>query len=275
MNNFIFFAIFMVVSLVSSTIASFPLLYKEKYKEVVAGAEVYHSIYKSKQKKKIKKLILGDSVGKQMFPNTDVNDTVYSLACNQAVSMAGHFLLLNNFISAGNKIDSVYIVMRPFSFQNNLNQIYTYQYFVKPFFNEEYKPFFTGFVEKQIHKIPFWYFCQVPIILTTNWSPEFNSKDTVNYTFISPVAAEYLAKIRELGKTHDFKLILVPTPISFTEKEAVEKLDKNEIVTNGFTKEFENYFEKIIYLNDTNFLPDGTHLKDPQKYANLIMMKFM
>ena len=83
------FIIFIPVVLYSK---AFFLLYNDKYKETVLGIETYHSIQKSKKKSKVKKILLGDSVGCQLFDNNTNNDTINSFACNQNVAMVGHFL---------------------------------------------------------------------------------------------------------------------------------------------------------------------------------------
>ena len=216
MKKFIFKSIFFILYffIVTFSVALF-LKYTNLYIHYVNGSEVYHSINKSKQKKQTKKLLLGDSVGNQLFSNITNNDTINSLACNQAIGLVGHFLLLNNYLKAGNQIDIVYLLYGPKSFKNNLDEIYTYHYFLKPFYKEEYQPLFTENVNNQIHKLPYNRLRGIPYILTSNWAPKFVSKDEIGYTFLSPISAEYLLKIKELSIEHKFKLIIVPPPISF------------------------------------------------------------
>lgn len=236
------------------------LLYNDNYKKIVPGREIYHSIYKSKQKNNSKIILLGDSVGNQLFSNKKNNDTINSLACNQAISMAGQYILLKNYINEGNKFDKVYLIFTPFSFQNNLDQVYTYHYFIKPFYLEEYKKEFTEIVTQQINKIPYISFSREPYILTSSWAPDFISKDEINNEFLSAISIEYLIKIKKLSIKHNFEFIILPTPICLSKKEDVEKMDKNNIIKNNLSHEFKRYFQNMIYLED-NFFVDGTHLK--------------
>ncbi|MHC1775946.1 MAG: hypothetical protein AB9834_11090 [Lentimicrobium sp.] len=252
--------LFIIIAFPILTLVPNYLVLTDKYKTKVAGKEIYHSIFKSKQKKKSKKILIGDSVCNQLFPNTKNNGTINSLACNQAISMVGHFILLNNYLNTGNKVDTVILIYAPISFMNNLNQIYTYHYFLKPFYTEEYKPLFTKTVNEQIQKIPYSNFCRFSNILTSNWAPNFTSTDTIKYSFLSPISVEYLIKIKKLSIKYNFKLIILPTPTALSEKPEIEKIDKNEIVNNNLEREFENYFTKIIYLDDSIFT-DGIHLK--------------
>jgi|WetSurMetagenome_2_1015567.scaffolds.fasta_scaffold04875_5 hypothetical protein len=260
--------LFVLIFFALSHVRPLYLLSKDRYKRTVAGKEVYYSIQKSKQRNALSsRVLLGDSVAYQMFKNTTSNNPIYSLACNQAVGLTGQFVLLNNYLKAGNHVDAVYLLLSPFSFSNNLNQVYTYQYFLKPFYRDEYFPLFTKTVVQQIHKIPYYYLSRYPQVLTSNWAPDFVSRDQTNYTFLSPISVEYLARIKELSIKYDFKLIVTPTPMSLSNRPKIESMNKNEVAINHLESEFKNYFSDILYLDDSNFVSDGAHLKNPQKYA--------
>jgi hypothetical protein len=275
MKKFIFSVIIFILPIVvvAYSVHLF-LLYSQKYKNRVAGSEIYISINKSKHKGKTKKILIGDSVANQLFSNIKNSDTINSLACNRAISMAGHFILLKNYLEAGNEVDTVYMIFTPFSFLNNLDEVYTYHYFLKPFFTEEYMPLFTKTVHTQVHKLPFYYISKDPVILTSNWAPNFKSKDHVNYTFLSPISVEYLSKIKELRDKYQFKLIILPTPTKISNKLFVDKIDRNEIVNTGLVYEFNDYFEKIIFIDDTNFI-DNLHFKSKKVYVEYYKNKLM
>jgi hypothetical protein len=174
--------------------------------------------------------------------------------------MAGHYILLNNYLNAGNEVDTVVLIYTAFSFLNNLDQVYTYHYFLKPFYINEYKPLFTKKLNEQIQKIPYSNFCRFPYILTSNWAPNWISTDTIKYSFLSPISIEYLIRIKELSTKCNFKLIILPAITALSKKPIVEKMDKMEIVNNNLECEFEIYFKSILYLNDSLFV-DGVHLK--------------
>lgn len=258
--------LFLVLFAIGLYARSFYLLITEEYKKKVNGADTYNAIAKSKQKKKTRKVLLGDSVGRQLFENTKYNDTINSFACNQAIGLVGHFLLLNNFLKAGNEVDTVYMIFRPSSFLNNLDEKYTFHYFLKPFYKDEYKPLFTKTVYDQIHKIPFNFISQDPALLTSNWAPDFTARGKKNYTFLSPISAEYMNRIKELSIKHNFELIILPSPVSINSKKDIASIDRSEISSHGLSEEFANYFDQIIFLNDTSFM-DGIHLNDPETYT--------
>lgn len=198
-------AIFLFISLLLWHLKSLYMLCDDRYKKLVAGSEIYVSIQKSKKKSKSKKVLIGDSVAKQLFSNYSNSDVFNSLACNQAISMAGHFFLLKNYLEAGNTPDTVFIMYGLPAFRNNLDQIYTYHYFLKPFYTKEYKGLFTQTVKEQVKKIPCYWSSQFPESLTCDWAPDFKSKDNKDTTMLlSSVSLEYLIKIKELsGKESD------------------------------------------------------------------------
>lgn len=236
------------------------MLSNDKYMQEVHGHEVYTSIKKSKEKTKIKKLIIGDSTANQLYnTETDTTSSIYSLTCNQAIGIVGHFFLLNNYLKAGNHPEDVYMIYSPLGFWDNLDQIYTYHYFLKPFYNEEYKPLMTENVFKQIYKIPFYYVCQNPIVLTSDWSPELMTEKR-DYTFFSPISKEYLEKIVSLSREYRFNLHIIPPFISEYWHDTINSFNINEIKGQLFSKEIKTYLKKINYINDSCF-SDHLHLK--------------
>ena len=275
MKKFIFYCIlFLLAGSVLFHIKPFCLLYNDKYKQVVSGDEIYYSIQKSKSKTKNKKVLLGDSVAKQLFDNKGNTSTITSLACNQSIGMVGQFILLENYLNAGNQVDIVYLLFQPFTFRNNLDQVYTYHYFLKPFYKKEYIEYFSNTVKQQIYKIPYHQLCWYPSILTSNWAPDFKSTDKISYTFLSPVSIEYLNKMKELARKQNFQLVILPTPISLARKHEVESMNKEEIQKGNFGNEFNNYFENIMYFPDSNF-SDGNHFKNPSLYAEYYKSRFL
>lgn len=264
----------MFVALVGLLLQVWPLylLYTKQYQSRVAGSELYVSINKSKAKVKPRKLFMGDSVGNQLFSNKTWNDSLYSLACNQAIGMAGQYALLHNFYASGNSVDTVLFMYQPFSFRNNLDQLYTFHYFVKPFYTSEYMALWDSQVMNAVEQIPYYWLAQYPGTLTSNWAPDYPPINDEVTTFISPISADYLQKILNLAEEHGSKVVLVPTPISEGRRSKVEKLDKDDVEKFGFAEFFGNYFDSLIYLPDSMF-SDGVHLWKPQPYTELYSEK--
>jgi hypothetical protein len=255
-------------------IAPLIMLLNDKYKKSVDGSEIYHSIRKSKTRNSSKKLIIGDSVGKQLFDNYKFTYPINSLACNQSIGMIGQYILLDNYLNNGNKVDSVFLILNPFSFNNNLDQVYTYHYFLKPFYNKENLNRFSNLALSQISQIPYSAFCNYPPILTSNWAPKFQSIDKSKYPFLSPISIEYLGKIRDLAVIHKFKLVLIPTPISYEAKKHIKSFKLDQIDDKILNTLLGQYLNKVIYLDKAKFI-DGVHLKHPDFYTELYKTKYL
>ncbi len=267
--------IFLLLGVLFIETVSVLLIITDLYLINLPGKEIYYSISKSKKKNKSRKLLLGDSVGNQLFSNLTNNDNVNSLACNQAIGMIGQYLLLNNYLNAKNDIDTLFMLFNPVSFRNNLDQKYTFHYFLKPFYNSEYVPLFSEITNEQINKIPYSQFVRLPHLQLTAWAPEFSLSDNNSFKLLSPISIEYLKKIKELSLKFNFKIILLPTPTSIEKRnKLVELTDISEIKQSNMGEEFKEYLEKIIYLDSTEFI-DGIHLKTPLKYSKLYEEKWV
>jgi hypothetical protein len=47
-------------------------------------------------------VLLGDSVATMLFDHYNDNDSNYSLACNQSITMVGQYILQKNYSDSGN-----------------------------------------------------------------------------------------------------------------------------------------------------------------------------
>lgn len=240
------------------------LLATGKYKNELNGGEVYRAIDKSKKQViRVKKLLIGDSVADQLYSHRNNNDTVYSLTCNQAISLVGHYLLLQNFFSANNhfKNSEVILIYHPNSFKNNLDQVFTYHYFLKPFYTCEYKENFSEKVNEQISKIPGYRYSQFPTVKTKNWSPDFVSSDTKNNRMMSSISEEYLKKIQNLCAQHQTNLKIVSPFVNEIFKDSISEYKNQILNTSNFGGIFENYFKNMVFLPDSIFMDDNIHFK--------------
>jgi len=267
--------LFSVVAFVLLSIESFYSYFTKAYESDVNGSEVYLSVHKSKVKKKVKILIIGDSVGEQLYNNETYNDDIYSLTCNQAVSMAGQYILLYNFIENNPESlpHTVLIIMSPVSFTNNLDQVFSFHYFLKPFYKKEYENQLTDTCLTQIHKIPLYFLSQMPFVLNTNWSPTYSPATDTTYKFISPVSCNYLLKIKELCSVKHILLRICCPPVKKSNRELNLRYATSvaEIRETGLEKEFGVYFNDIVFWPDSLYR-DHIHFKKqyiPKDYYHL------
>jgi hypothetical protein len=258
--------LFCMVALPLVSAESLYSYFTKSYELAVNGNEVYISIRKSKVQKKVKVLIIGDSMGKQLYDNNTYNDSIYSLTCNQAISMAGYYILLQNFIekNRNNLPGKVVLIVGPSTLRNNLDQKISYHYFLKPFYKPENEKYFTVACLDQIRKIPFYYTSQLPFILNTNWSPAYSkSNSPASFSLISSVTNDYLVKIRLLCSINKMPFSIYCPPVTMANKKCVMQLATNirEFDKCGMENEFITYFKNIAYLPDSLFQKDQRHFK--------------
>ena len=204
---------FLAIALAMLLLCESIYFYSGYYQDKVNGWEVYTAIRKSKQKVcKVKRLLLGDSVAMQMYPCDKDYDDMVSLACNQAITMAGYYFLLDNFIELNKEAlpDEVVLLVNPYTLSSNVDQ-FAYHYFLKPFYNDKYRALFSSILQQRISKIKCYQTARLPFIRTSNYSPTYEMPEG-DYIFVSPISKEYLERMWNLCKQKGISLQLMFTP---------------------------------------------------------------
>jgi hypothetical protein len=259
--------LFVIFLGISSTAYFYAFLYPHKEIERV-GNETYISLTKATNvPTRVKTLILGDSTGNQIYPNTEYNSEVYSLCCNQAISMVGQYILLHEFLQTHpnpNALD-VLLIARPSSFRNNLDQRFVYNYFIKPFYREEYQHLLSVQAREQIRKIPFRDLVRIPFIRKSNWSPNLNDKHRPHYFHISEISADYIKKIQQLCQEKNVRSFKVRCTFLSREFPVEQFFDfKKQIAELGLAQELSGYFNTLKYYDEELFMDDKVHLNEPE-----------
>jgi hypothetical protein len=242
--------------------------YTEYYKKNVAGTEIYEAITKSLEKHKQKKLVLGDSVGKQILDQEIDSMQYISLCTNQAISLAGQYILLKNYITSGNSIENVILIMHPLSFRNNLNQNFTFNYFIKPFYTTENSKYLENYAITQIKKIPFYYLANYHPIKISLWSPPIYKTEETSTGF-STISKLYLSKIIQLCESKGIKLSILSPPINEEFKNEISHIQQEIILANPTY--LKPYIASINYYSKKYYLPDNIHLQNFHFYKKLII----
>ena len=232
------------------------------------GAVTYKALSVSKKKSKAKKLILGDSVARQFYEPGVISSSTVSLACNQAVSLCGQYLLLQNYLQAGNHPDSVTLLLTPTSLRNDLNQVFTFHYFLKPFYTQQNMRLFSDQVLNEIDKVPFKNLSQIPSVKASKWAPdygeEWNKKG--DHIEVSEISIEYLNNIQTLCESQGIDFSMLPGPVTDSLrikcKNALTMVDYDRF--SNIEPLLVNYFEEMTFLEDSVF-SDGIHLKNPKE----------
>jgi hypothetical protein len=259
----IFVISFICINILSFYIISNQLL-SHYFKLQSIGKEVYEAIESSKEYYPSKDtVILGDSVAKELI-TTGLKDeiNVVDLTCNQAISLAGHYILLVNTLSRNPQVRKVYLLYHVDSFKNDLDQIWTYNYFIKPLYidNEQLVKQPTRNI---IQSHFYWILFKFPIakVLPVFGQIDYSCKNAAkkNYSYLSPTSIEYLGEMKNICQHHNVTLKIIPVPVSENKVRNYDYI-RMQIKENSFSDIFNGYLNKLIVLND-EFYRDHIHFK--------------
>lgn len=221
-------------------------------------------------------LILGDSVASQLVTYGMKNKKrIIDLTCNQAMSLAGQYVLLENILKNNKQIKTVCLLVIPNSFRNNLDNKYTHNYFVKPFYTNFAEYLTNNTILKinkkysKMHSV----IDKLPVSRVINvFAIDYHDDSSPERydTHLSPVSIEYLTLMQNKCNSLNVKFKIYPLPISKTIYNTNKNLSymRNQTNSNGFNAIFEEYFDKLVVLDDNFFVSDNTHIKP--KYIEFV-----
>ncbi len=242
----------------------------------VPGYEVRYAerLSKTKVNKKTRKLILGDSTGNALYPCDKEYEWGVSLACNRAITLAGHYFLLKNFMETNpnNLPQEIVILYTPFSFSCDLDQ-FAYQYFLKSFRRKEYQQYYTNHLLRRVQSIPMYRTVNWPFIQTSGYTPRIAIPTKEAEASVSELNREYLHKMDSLVRKYDIQLRIVSTPIRDDRKDEVDNFvaDVNNTSDSIVYRYMQKYVESIKFYPSELF-SDEVHLSTrnvPSNYLEL------
>lgn len=252
-------ALFLVILVVTLVGYDCYYYYSGKYIDKINGQEVYNSIRQSKKKQHKKKIMIGDSVGHQLFPSWQENDSVAFMACNQAATMAGMYFLVANYIET-NKEDlpqEVILLCTPDLLSNYLDR-FSYQYFLKPFKQSEYKKWSTSLLQDRIREVRFWWTTELPFIRTNNYTTTYtlSAKD---FICISPLSSEYIMKIDSICQEHSLSFRIQSVPLDSSARVGLDTRLRESCEAGELPRRlFQPYIESVFYMPAEAYV-DGCH----------------
>lgn len=218
-------------------------------------------------------IVLGDSVANQFFPVHQDPPGYHSLTCNQAISMAGVFALLDR-LSTANRLDGgkALLLFRPDSLSNDLDQPYTFQYFVIPFYFGLGPAGFSPTVRARVEAIPMFWMAWVPAVRISMWSPAMATvpSPTRRPLVLSPISVEYLKRLQDLAAARRVSLRFRAPPLPASERSRDLSKVREQVASAGLETLFEGYFDHLNYLPDDLF-SDGVHLKSPREVGTAFL----
>lgn len=239
-------------------------------KYILSGKDVYFALKKSNSSFNSGVLILGDSVAHQLYQPEKHNEKYESLACNQAISLIGHYILLENYLKNNSDTKIVYLIYHPESFANRLDRTYTFNYFFKPFYKPTNYKYFTAKAIDIISNVHNVKLLDLPVVRYTNialgFEAAYSKEKTAQKRFTpSDISIEYLQKIKAIAAKHNIILIVI-SPILDKKFIQYSSDDFSAIVNNnGLNDIFKDYFD-FKYL-DSSYFSDSTHYINPSIFG--------
>jgi hypothetical protein len=262
-------SVFLITIFIIANIFSYAVLRSERLKNFFGvyriASEVYGAINESRKGQRYDTFIIGDSVARQLMSVLDgYKRGVVDLTSNQAISMAGQYILVDNILKSNPNVKSIYLLYTPKSLDNNLNQKWTYNYFIKPFYlnnSDKFTSNTSNKVNKKIYSV-FYLFPMskvLPIFFVVNYKDQsyqpYNSK-----LIISETSIEYLQIIKRICAERKVVFKIIPLPISKKyQKEYSYAI--TQVHQNMLDDVFGAYFNNILVLSDKYFIDDAIHFK--------------
>lgn len=242
------------------------------------------------------KLIIGDSVCNQLFNDLqEYNDEYCIVGNNRGLTMAGEYLLFDEFLKSHEVVTDVYVIVGLDALMSEIDITYGYQYVVVPFSRigalanledetlEQMSDTFGAWALQPMvaevigdssvgRKL---YLNHLKQQAAEKKETEDAVTDSAEYT-LSDTAITYLEKMYQVCQEHGISLHLLPTPLSdngYRHKQA-QSLEE-EFKRIGFDKYFPEFFSMIPYYPEEMF-SDGVHFGgeyDSQEVFNDMIQK--
>lgn len=223
------------------------------------------------------KLIVGDSVCGQVYNRFQkYNDDYCICGTNQALTMAGQYLLINSFLENNENVTDVYLIIISDSLKSDFNVQLSYQYMVIPFTQKGELRNLEEETQIEIEKKFGSFFCKPEIVNLIDKSP-LNRKIYLNFLnfkskiwsveedyegIISDTAYVYLEKIIKLCEQKDVEFHLIPGPHA-DRKEQHEQVKqmKQEITGTIYANIIGEYLSEIEYYS-VDLFRDSVHFDE-------------
>lgn len=205
---------------------------------------------------------LGDSVGKNLI-GTNRDGNTLNIGSNQAITILGQLLFFNRFYSKLDKNKKIEFegYVKPKSFFSGLNQIYTFNYFLKYFYNDHWffdDSLLSDKLQERINNIFLKEFKLREFIRFSYWNgfSIFSYPKFGNDRFLLKENSENVVEIMKGNNDYNFRSL-----VHFKSMPVHQKFYKGEIEAYEKLKNLGYNIEKPFVINDSFFTKDYIHLK--------------
>lgn len=233
----------------------------------VGSSQITPFIEKVQEEDNSSILIVGDSVCAQTFSGLqEYNDEICIAGTNAAITVAGQYILIEEYISNHPDATDIYLVLLPESMCRTFDTEWGYQYAVMPFVRTDTLCLLDEDTIEIMESVYGKVFMDSRLVKLIDKSA-VNRKLYLNmledhsegYVQENPfeLAEQYIGKIYELCNTRNINLHLVPGPVSEINIEKNDEL-RSEYEQTSLYYYFPNYFDEVYYYPAEQAI-DGVH----------------
>lgn len=222
-------------------------------------------------------LIVGDSVCHQMFSGLqEYNDKICIVGSNGAITMAGQYILVEEYVKNHAAATDVYLMVLPESLSRTYDTMWGYQYAVMPFVQTNTLHLLD---ENTISGIKSSYgeVSIQPWLVKLVDASAVNRKIYFNLIKIygksykqtsdSELADQYISKMYQLCEENGITLHLYACPVADSRQQEMDVLEV-KFADSWLKQYYPDYFENIVYFPDKQ-AADGIHFSgDYAQQAN-------
>lgn len=236
----------------------------------VGSDEIKPYIFEAQKNSSYTKLIVGDSVCHQMYHGLqEYNEDICMLGSNAAITMAGQYILVEEFLKNHENVTDVYLIIIPTSLKTTFDTTWGYQYTAMPFVETNTIQLLEEKTIAQMEDVYGKFFMKAEVVSAMNRSAvnrkiylnELQKHVVVdNEKEISEVSLTYIEKMKLLCDKKGVKFHLYAGPVADTgeKHELVEVRLKEEYENSVLKKYFPEYLNEIVFYPEEQFT-DGIH----------------
>jgi hypothetical protein len=242
-----------------------------------ATLEIEPHIQAVQQQDSTTKLIVGDSVCAQVFNPFYLCNSDYSIqGSNRAITMAGQYLLIEQYLTFHPNAQQVYLVAGPELFASSFDTDYGYQYAVVPFAEAGLLSHLDAQTHTEMESVYGGLFLRVRTATWVDWSPlgkklYLNGLKAVsspeNGGTLNALSLRMLRAMETLCTIHGVTFTLLPAPLADSEsRRAASQALKDAFSADGLAEDpvVAAYFDAVHLSPASDFGEDGIHF-DPAK----------
>lgn len=233
-----------------------------------ASAEIMPHIANMQKSDGATKVILGDSVCWQIFDPFNLCNTDYRIdGTNRAVTLAGQYLLAQQFLQFHPEATDVYLVLIPESFSAGADEDYAYQYLVAPFAQAGLLENLDATTQSELRAAYGGVFLRPGLARWFESSP-LGKKLYLNSLpapktekgALVPLAVRSLQALADLCAARGVALHLLCAPLPDTENSRAALANLEQAFRDeGLYDTYSSYFTQVCWYDSALFGGDGVH----------------